>query len=186
MQGPVFPTCLIGFTVQLSWRMMMNQVGWKNFVEKPPTFVPSGKSLLMRGHFCRTTINPPLFSSSSLQLTISVRVCSESESTWELFWALFGRLFVGRWLFYESFRFLASMKYGSRGALDSFMRFPVEREKEEGRYFWHLKRLEITEDSVESLLTLYLCLSLSILVYHDQKTEGGVWMRMESEIGKQY
>ena len=84
------------------------------------------------------------------------------------------------------FRFLASMKYGSRGALDSFMRFPVEREKEEGRYFWHLKRLEITEDSVESLLTLYLCLSLSILVYHDQKTEGGNWMRMESEIGKQY
>ena len=65
MHGLVFTTCLIGFTVQLSWRMMMNGVGWKNFVEKPPTFVPRGKSPVMSRHFCRTTINPPLFSPPS-------------------------------------------------------------------------------------------------------------------------
>ena len=132
MQGPVFPTCLIGFTVQLSWRMMMNQVGWKNFVEKPPTFVPSGKSLLMRGHFCRTTINPPLFSSSSLQLTISVRVCSESESTWELFWALFGRLFVGRWLFYESSDFWPAWNMDSEVLWIVLCDFQLSEKKRKG------------------------------------------------------
>ena len=82
--------------------MVMNQVGRKNFVEKPPTFVPLGKSPVMRAIFAGPLLTPLFLAAFSLQLTISVRVCSESESTWELFWALFGRLFVGRWLFYES------------------------------------------------------------------------------------
>ena len=43
------------------WRMVMNQVGRKNFVEKPPTFVPLGKSPVMRAIFAGPLLTP-LFS----------------------------------------------------------------------------------------------------------------------------
>ena len=92
MQELVFTTCLIGFTVQLSWRMMMNQVGWKNFVEKPPTFVPSGKSPVMRAIFAGPLLTPLFLAALSLQLTISVRESAlRTLSTWEhFFWLCLG------------------------------------------------------------------------------------------------
>ena len=96
MHGLVFTTCLIGFTLQLNrWRMMMNQVGWKKFVEKPPTFVPVGKSSVMRAIFAGPLLTPLFLAALSLQLTISVRESAQRTlSTWEHFLWLYLGLFL--------------------------------------------------------------------------------------------
>ena len=82
---------------------MMNQVGWKNFVEKPPTFVPSGKSPVMRAIFAGPLLTPLFLAALSLQLTISVRESAlRTLSTWEHFFqALFGSFFVAMALFWK-------------------------------------------------------------------------------------
>ena len=70
------------------WRMVMNQVGRKNFVEKPPTFVPLGKSPVMRAIFAGPLLTP-LFSRAAF----SWRLVCESLP-WE--WA-HGSFFASVW-----------------------------------------------------------------------------------------
>ena len=157
-KGPVFTTSLIGFTLQLScWRMMMNQVVWKKFVEKPPTFVPVGKSSVMRAIFAGPLLTPLFLAALSLQLTISVweSALGENEHMGAFFRLCLGSFFSFLW----GFKFLwpawnIELKV-VRIVLCDF-RMSEKNRNLVGRYFWHLKRLEMTQESPsESPLTPY-------------------------------
>ena len=132
-KGPVFTTSLIGFTLQLScWRMMMNQVVWKKFVEKPPTFVPVRKSSVMRAIFAGPLLTPLFLAALSLQLTISVweSALGENEHMGAFFWLCLGPFFSLSFFVGVQIS-VASMKYWMESGADSFMWFPHEWEKQE-------------------------------------------------------
>ena len=161
-KGPAFTTSLIGFTLQLScWRMMMNQVVWKKFVEKPPTFVPVRKSSVMRAIFAGPLLTPLFLAALSLQLTISVweSALGENEHMGAFFWLCLGPF--SHSLFLWEFKFLWpawNIEWKVvRIVLCDFRMSEKNRNLGVGRYFWHLKRLEMTQESPsESLLTPYL------------------------------
>ena len=78
------------------WRMVMNQVGRKNFVVKPPTFVPLGKSPVMRAIFAGPLLTP-LFSRAAF----SWRLVCESLP-WEWVHGNFFCLCLGSFLWHFS------------------------------------------------------------------------------------
>ena len=124
------------------WRMVMNQVGRKNFVEKPPTFVPLGKSPVMRAIFAGPLLTP-LFSRAAF----SWRLVCESLP-WEWAHGSFFCLCLGSFLWHLSLRglgFLASMKIGRRVLVIVFCVDENRRRKDISDI---LKRSEMTSNAI--------------------------------------
>ena len=127
------------------WRMVMNQVGRKNFVEKPPTFVPLGKSPVMRAIFAGPLLTP-LFSRAAFSWRL---VCESLPWEWahgSFFLPLFGIFFVAP--FIVRARISGQHENWKESVGDSFL---CGWEQEEERYFWHFEKVR---NDIERHLTL--------------------------------
>ena len=130
----------------------MNQVGRKNFVEKPPTFVPLGKSPVMRAIFAGPLLTP-LFSRAAF----SWRLVCESLP-WEWAHESFFCLCLGSFLWHLSLwglGFLASMKIGRRVLVIVFCVWMKTGGEEIFLTFWKGQKWQRTPSDPASFLSWF-------------------------------